>query len=79
MTLVACRYFWLGPLGPVYQYQYVYCSRTQIVIRVMGEAHAEIYPEAWDGGPAKGRGGKDELFKDEFQCSPEVGRMLSYG
>lgn len=45
----------------------------------MGEAHAEIYPEAWDGGPAKGRGGKDELFKGEFQCSPEVGRMLSYG
>lgn len=57
MTLVACRYFCLGPLGPVYQYQYVYCSRTQIVIRVLGEAHAEIYPEAWDGGPAKGRGG----------------------
>lgn len=24
-------------------------------------------------------GGRDELFKDEFQCSPEVGRMLSYG
>lgn len=37
-------------------------------------------PEAWDGGPAKGRGGgKDELFKGEFQCSPEVGRILSYG
>lgn len=36
-------------------------------------------PEAWDGGPANRRGGKDELFKGEFQCSPEVERMLSYG
>lgn len=27
----------------------------------------------------RGGGGKDELFKGEFQCSPEVGRMLSYG
>lgn len=66
MTLVACRYFWLGPLGPVYQYQYVYCSRTQIVIRVMGEAHAEIYPEAWDGGPAKGRGARMNCSKVNF-------------
>lgn len=79
MTLVACRYFWLGPLGPVYQYQYVYCSRTQIVIRVMGEAHAEIYPRSMGWWTCEGEGGKDELFKGEFQCSPEVGRMLSYG